>query len=82
LLIIISTVMTQIDVRQMRTSFDILTFCFAGLFLCVVVNRFEPNRPLATLLMILLLGITAAAVLKQSDALSAAVANGEVVPVI
>ena len=37
----------------------------AGLFLFVTVNRFERNRPLAILLMILLLGVTAAAVLKQ-----------------
>jgi hypothetical protein len=36
-----------------------------GLFLFVTVNRFERNRPLAILLMILLLGVTAAAVLKQ-----------------
>ena len=48
----------------MRTSFDILTFCFAGLFLCVVVNRLEPNRPLAILLMILVLGVTVAAILR------------------
>jgi hypothetical protein len=31
----------------------------------MTVNRLERNRPLAILLMILLLGITAAAVLKQ-----------------
>jgi hypothetical protein len=31
----------------------------------VTVNRLERNRPLATLLMILILGVTAAAVLKQ-----------------
>jgi hypothetical protein len=30
-----------------------------------LVNRFEPNRPLAILLMILLVGITAAAVLTR-----------------
>ena len=60
----------------MRTLFYILAICLAALFLFVTVNRIERNRPLATLLMILLLGITAAAVLKQSDALSAAVANG------
>jgi predicted MFS family arabinose efflux permease len=49
----------------MRTLFYIFAICFAGLFLFVTVNRFERNRPLATLLMILLVGITAAAVLKQ-----------------
>ena len=63
--VIISTVITQIDVREMRTLFYIFGVCFAGLFLFVTVNRFERNRPLATLLMILLLGVTAAAVLKQ-----------------
>jgi hypothetical protein len=43
----------------------IIAICIAGLFLYVAVYRFEPNRPLATLLMILLVGITAAAVFKQ-----------------
>ena len=49
----------------MRTWFYIIAICIAGLFLFVTVNRFERNRPLAILLMILLLGVTAAAVLKQ-----------------
>jgi hypothetical protein len=43
----------------------IFAICSAGLFLFVTVNRLERNRPLATLLMILILGVTAAAVLKQ-----------------
>jgi hypothetical protein len=43
----------------------IIAICLAGLFLYVAVHRFEPNRPLAILLMILILGITAAAVLKH-----------------
>ena len=42
-----------------------LRHLLAGLFLYVAVNRSEPNRPLAILLMILILGVTAAAVLKQ-----------------
>ena len=42
--------------------FNTFAICFAGLFLFVTVNRFERNRPLATLLMILLLGVTAAVV--------------------
>jgi predicted MFS family arabinose efflux permease len=49
----------------MGTWFYIIAICIAGLFLFVTVNRFERNRPLAILLMILLLGVTAAAVLKQ-----------------
>ena len=49
----------------MRTLFYIFAICFVGLFLYIAVNRFEPNRPLAILLMILLVGITAAAILKQ-----------------
>jgi len=49
----------------MRTLLYIFTICFAGLFLFMTVNRHEPNRPLATLLMILLVGVIAAAVLKQ-----------------
>jgi predicted MFS family arabinose efflux permease len=43
----------------------IFAICFAALFLLVTVNRFERNRPLATLLMFLILGVTAAAVLNQ-----------------
>jgi hypothetical protein len=49
----------------MRTLLYIIAICIAGLLLFVTVNRFERNRPLAILLMILLLGVTAAAVLKQ-----------------
>ena len=48
---------------EMPTLFYIFAISFAGVFLYVAVNRFEPNRPLAILLMILLVGITAAAVL-------------------
>jgi hypothetical protein len=65
MLAIISTAITQIDVRQMRTLFYTFAISFAGLFLYVNVNRFEPNRPLAILLMILLVGVTAAAVLQH-----------------
>jgi len=50
---------------EMRTLLYVIVISFAGLFLYVAVNRFEPNRPLAILLMILLVGITPAAVLKQ-----------------
>jgi hypothetical protein len=49
----------------MRTLLYILAICFAGLFLFVTVNRLERNRPLAILVLILILGVTAAAVLKQ-----------------
>ena len=65
MLAIISTVITQIDVREMRTLFYTFAICLAGLFLFVTVNRIERNRPLAILLMILLVGITAAAVLQH-----------------
>jgi hypothetical protein len=47
----------------MRTTFYIIAICFAVLLLFATVDRVEPNRPLATLLMILILGIVAAAVL-------------------
>jgi hypothetical protein len=50
----------------MRSLFYIFTVCFVGLFLFATFNRLERNRPLAILLMILLLGVTAAAVLNQS----------------
>jgi hypothetical protein len=43
----------------------IIAICLAGLFLYVAVYRFEPNRPLAILLMILILGVLAAAVLTR-----------------
>ena len=45
--------------------FYVFTFCYLGLFLFVIVNRFETNRLLAHLLMFLLLGVTAAAVLQE-----------------
>jgi hypothetical protein len=43
----------------------IFAICSPALFLLVTVNRFERNRPLAILLMVLILGVTAAAVLNQ-----------------
>jgi hypothetical protein len=49
----------------MPTLFYIFTICLAGLFLFVTVNRFERNRPLVILLMILLIGLTAAAVFQH-----------------
>ena len=45
--------------------FYVFTFCYVGIFLFVIVNRFETNRLLAHLLMFLLLGVTAAAVLQE-----------------
>ena len=45
--------------------FYVFTFCYVGLFLFVIVNRFETNRLLAHLLMFLLLGVTAAPVLQK-----------------
>jgi len=57
--------MTQVDVQEMQILLYIFAICLAALFLFVTVNRLERNRPLAILLMILLLGVTAAAVLKQ-----------------
>ena len=49
--------------HEMRTSLYIFALCLAVLLLFVTVDRVESNRPLATLLMILILGIVAAAVL-------------------
>ena len=49
----------------MPTLLYIIAVCVAALSLLVTVNRFERNRPLATLLMFLILGVTAAAVLNQ-----------------
>jgi hypothetical protein len=47
----------------MRTFLYIFAICLAALLLFVTVDRVEHDRPLATLLMILILGIVAAAVL-------------------
>jgi hypothetical protein len=47
----------------MRTLLYIFAICLAVLLLFVTVDRVESNRPLATLLMILILGIVGAAVL-------------------
>jgi predicted MFS family arabinose efflux permease len=49
----------------MRTLLYIFAICFAGLFLFATVNRLERDRLLAILLMILILGVTAAAVLNR-----------------
>jgi hypothetical protein len=48
---------------KMRTLLYIFAICLAALILFVTVDRVEHDRPLATLLMILILGIVAAAVL-------------------
>jgi len=50
----------------MRSLFYIFSVCFTGLFLFSTVNRLERNRPLAILLMIALLGVTAAAILNHA----------------
>ena len=47
----------------MRTLFYIFAICLAALILFVTVDRVESDRPLAILLMILVLGIVAVAVL-------------------
>ena len=49
----------------MWSLFYLFTICYVGFFLFATVNRLERNRPLATLLMILLIGVTAAAVLNR-----------------
>ena len=49
----------------MRTLLYIFAICLAAFVLFVTVNTFERNRALATLLMLLILGVTAAAVLNQ-----------------
>jgi hypothetical protein len=49
----------------MPTLLYIFAICSVALFLLMIVNWLERNRPPAILLMILILGVTAAAVLKQ-----------------
>jgi hypothetical protein len=48
---------------EMRTFLYIFAICLAAPILFVTVDRVESNRPLAILLMILILGIVAVAVL-------------------
>jgi hypothetical protein len=62
MLVIMSTAITQIDVGVMRTFLYIFAICVAVLLLFVTVDRVE-RRPLAILLMIVILGIVAVAVL-------------------
>jgi hypothetical protein len=47
----------------MRTLFYIFAICLAALILFVTVDRVEHDRPLAILLMIVILSLVAAAVL-------------------
>jgi hypothetical protein len=49
----------------MRTFLYIFAVCLATISLFLTVNSFERNRPLAILLMALILGVGAAAVLNQ-----------------
>jgi hypothetical protein len=49
----------------MPTLLYIFAICSVALFLLMTVNWLERNRPLATLLMLLILGVTAAAALNQ-----------------
>ena len=51
--------------RSDMRFFYLLAFCYVGFFLFVIVNRYETNRLLANLLMFLLLGVTAAALLQE-----------------
>jgi hypothetical protein len=49
----------------MRTFLYIFAVCLATISLFLTVNSLERNRPLAILLMILILGLAAAAILNQ-----------------
>ena len=51
--------------EQMWTNIYVLTICLVAGALFTVVNRFEPNRLLAFVLMLLIFGIGAAAVARQ-----------------
>ena len=50
---------------DMRTTLQILTLAYVGVFLFAIVNKFEPNRRLAGILKFLILVITAAAIARQ-----------------
>jgi hypothetical protein len=50
----------------MRTFLYVFAVAYAGLFLSVIVNRFEPNRLLSTALKLALLAVAAAIILKQA----------------
>ena len=49
----------------MRTTFYVFTICFVGALLFLIVDKFEPNRRLASVLKFLLLALSAAAVARQ-----------------
>jgi hypothetical protein len=54
--------------EQLWTNIYVLTICLVVGALLTVVNRFEPNRLLAFVLMLLIFGIGAAAVARQLGA--------------
>jgi len=51
--------------EQIWTNIYVLTICLVAGALFTVVNRFEPNRLLAFVLMLLIFGIGAAAIARQ-----------------
>jgi uncharacterized membrane protein YbjE (DUF340 family) len=53
--------------NQMWTNLYVFTICLVAGALFIAVNKFEPNRLLAYLLMFLLLAVGAAAVARQLD---------------
>src|SRR5690348_1142847 len=63
----------------MRAFFYVFAFCYAGFFLFMLVNWFETNRLLANLLMSLLVGVAAAAVLQElkPEALGRLMSSGD-----
>jgi hypothetical protein len=54
--------------EQTWTNLYVLTICFVAGALFTAVRRFEPNRLLALVLMLLIFGIGAAAVARQLGA--------------
>ena len=55
----------------MRSFIYVFITCYVSLFLFTTVHRFEPNRLLATVLKLLLVGLTAAAIVNEFTPLSA-----------
>ena len=65
---LISLLQHKVNAEQMWANLYVFTICLLAGALFTAVKRFEPNRWLAILLMILIFGIGAAAVARQLGA--------------
>ena len=62
---LISLLQHKVDAEQMWANLYVFTICLVAGALFTAVRKFEPNRLLALVLMLLILGAGAAAVARQ-----------------